>query len=62
MSLATFIGIVFVLLIVGFICYLVWRHAPIPPLFKTIIYFLAFIFLFWYILNKLGILGGSLRI
>lgn len=52
MGLITFL---FITLIVGFIAYLIYRYAPIPEVFKTIIGFVALLLILALFLSVIGV-------
>lgn len=52
----TIVGLLLVIFLLGFIVYATYRWAPIPPGFKTAIYFVCMAIVILIILSAFGIL------
>jgi hypothetical protein len=52
------VAVLIVIIIVGFIAYLINAYAPIPPLFKNIAFFILVLFVVIYLLQAFGINTG----
>ncbi len=52
------IGLLVIILLLGLVCYAVYRFAPIPAGFKTLIYFILMAIAILVTLNAFGLLGS----
>jgi hypothetical protein len=53
------IGTLLTVAILGLIVWLITTYIPMPPMFRTVIWIIAAIFLVILLLNTLGVVGGG---
>lgn len=47
--------VILILLVIGFVMYVIERYAPVDPIFKKIIYFIVLILVIIWLLNRFGL-------